>query len=195
MDANTAAVALMPVSRAAKRALDAGLTPTQAAYLKKLQVMLRAAMQGGMDARQAGIIREQMVVTYNHFKKARQADKKALALAAASVGKALMSLPAAASVAVAQRQMSPKAPKVPKASRRPKVPSVPVAALGAAPRASPMAAPRALQSARGTCPPGSPPPGKVCVRGFWKWRNAAARRAQEPAGPVEPAVPVEPMRA
>lgn len=189
MDANTAAVTLMPVARAAKRALDAGLTPTQAAYLKKLQAMLRAAMQGGMDARQAGIIREQMVVTYNHFKKARQADKKALALAAASVGKALMSLPAAASVAVAlpkvpqapRASLRPKVSQVPKASRRPKVPSVPVAALGAAPRASPVAA----QSTRGTCPPGSPPPGKVCVRGFWKWRNAAARRAVRPPVPVE----------
>lgn len=180
MDANTAAVALMPVARAAKRALDAvgGLTPTQAAYLKKLQAMLRAAMQGGMDARQAGIIREQMVVTYNHFKKSRQADKKALALAAASAGKALMRLPAAASIPVTRR---PKAPS-PQALRSPRA-TVPVTA--------PRASPRASLSTRGTCPPGSPPPGKVCVRGFWKWRNAAARRAVEPPGPLEPPVPVE----
>jgi len=177
MDANTAAVTLMPVARAAKRALDASLTPTQAAYLKKLQAMLRAAMQGGMDARQAGIIREQMVVTYNHFKKSRQADKKALALAAASAGKALMSLPTAPSVPMA-------APGSPKAT-------VPVAGVKAVKRkatvpvAAPVASPTAAQSARGTCPPGSPPPGKVCVRGFWKWRNAAARRAVEPPAPVE----------
>jgi hypothetical protein len=144
-------------------------------------------MQGGMDARQAAVVREQMVVTYNHFKKARQADKKALALAAASAGKSLMSpLFTAPSVAVAlpKAQRSPQAPRSPKAT----VPvagvkavkrkaTVPVAALGAALGASP--------SARGTCPPGSPPPGKVCVRGFWKWRNAAARRAVEPPAPVE----------
>lgn len=177
MDANTAAVTLMPVARAAKRALDAGLTPTQAAYLKKLQAMLRAAMQGGMDARQAAVVREQMVVTYNHFKKARQADKKALALAAASAGKALMSLPAAPSVPITR---GPKAQRSPQAT-------VPVAGVEAVERRAtvPVAGIGASPSARGTCPPGSPPPGKVCVRGFWKWRNAAARRAVVPPVPVD----------
>lgn len=160
MDPSTAAVTLMPVARAAKRVLDAaaGLTPTQAAYLKKLQAMVRAAMQTGMDARQAGLVREQMVVTYNHFKRARQADKKALAAAAASAGKALMGLSTAPSVPVTSAPASPKMPSVPVTGER-------------RPARSP--------EARGTCPPGSPPPGKVCVRGFWKWRNAAARRSLE----------------